>query len=90
MRPNRRGGEMAKMRFMISSGRMTMRMFRTAVERAEKGEAISGDEIMLIEETIKLLELDWPTPLPPPEGTNILDKARWWLDVIGDDSRMYE
>ena len=88
MRSNRRSGEIAKMRFMMSSSKMSMMMFATAVERAEKGEPISGNEIMLIEETVKLLELDWPTPLVPPEGANILDKARWWLEVIYEDSMM--
>ena len=71
MKPNRRSGEMAKMRFMISSGKMSLRMFENAVERAEKGEPVSGDEIMLIEETIRLLEFDWPTPLVPPEGLSL-------------------
>ena len=90
MRPNRRNGDMAKMRFMVASGKMSLRLFEAAVERAADGEAISGDEILLIEETIKLLELDWPTPLVPPEGTNILDKARWWVEVLREDSGMFE
>ena len=52
MRPNRRNGDMARMRFMVASGKMSLRLFEAAVERAAGGEAISGEEIMLIEETI--------------------------------------